>query len=72
MTPRSARQAAYYINTKVGRYNPDVLEMFDFSAERVTRSVDESLERLGLERVPLLAAALCRASHGCGGAGTST
>lgn len=37
------------MNTKCGRYNPDVLDMFDFTADRVTRSVDESLERLQLE-----------------------
>eukprot|EP00041_Stephanoeca_diplocostata_P015474 m.295682 g.295682 ORF g.295682 m.295682 type:complete len:265 (+) comp20045_c0_seq1:133-927(+) len=45
---------AYYISTKVGRYLPDTLEMFDFSAERVTRSVDESLERLGLEYIDVI------------------
>jgi len=39
---------AYYIHTKVGRYEADHMEMFDFSAERVTRSVDESLKRMGL------------------------
>lgn len=39
------------VATKVGRYGADA---FDFSAERVTRSVDESLERLGLEFVDLI------------------
>nr|XP_054767824.1 uncharacterized protein LOC129275074 [Lytechinus pictus] len=47
---------AYYIATKVGRYetadNPE--GMFDFSAERVTRGVDESLKLLGLEYVDLI------------------
>ena len=31
---------------QVGRYEPDVERMFDFTAERVTRSVEESLARL--------------------------
>ena len=38
---------AYYLNTKVGRYEPQVDQMFDFTGPRVTRSVDESLARLG-------------------------
>lgn len=40
---------AYYLHTKVGRYRPDVLGMFDFSAERTLRSVDESLARLRVD-----------------------
>jgi len=42
---------AYYLNTKVGRYLPEIEGMFDFSAERVTRSVHESLERLQLDYI---------------------
>jgi hypothetical protein len=42
---------AYMLNTKVGRYEQQVDKMFDFTAERMTRSVDESLERLGLEYI---------------------
>src|SRR5213594_3791413 len=38
----------FIIGTKCGRYD---LEQFDFSADRVTRSVDESLHRMGLECV---------------------
>ncbi|KAJ6852303.1 L-galactose dehydrogenase [Iris pallida] len=38
------------VSTKCGRY----AEGFDFSAERVTRSVDESLERLRLDYVDLI------------------
>ncbi|XP_030846799.1 L-galactose dehydrogenase-like [Strongylocentrotus purpuratus] len=45
---------AYYIATKVGRYELDVKGMFDFSADRVTRSIDESLKRLGLDYVDLI------------------
>ncbi|KAL4222889.1 hypothetical protein ACF0H5_018929 [Mactra antiquata] len=47
-------RSSYYITTKVGRYLPNVTEMFDFRAERVIRSVDESLQRLGLEYVDVI------------------
>ncbi|KAI4367161.1 hypothetical protein MLD38_022929 [Melastoma candidum] len=40
----------YIVSTKCGRY----VEGFDFSAERVTRSIDESLGRLQLEYVDIL------------------
>jgi L-galactose dehydrogenase len=42
---------SYLLATKVGRYGAG---RFDFSAERVTRSVDESLERLGVDHVDLI------------------
>lgn len=41
----------YYLGTKVGRYGDN---QFDFSAERVVRSVHESLSRLGLDYVDIL------------------
>ena len=41
----------YYLATKVGRYG---LDQFDFSAKRVTASVDESLQRLGVDYVDLI------------------
>lgn len=41
----------YYLATKVGQYGEGV---FDFSAERVTRSVDESLARLNVDYVDLI------------------
>lgn len=40
----------YIVATKCGRYE----EGFDFSAERVTKSIDESLERLQLDYVDIL------------------
>ncbi|VFQ81858.1 unnamed protein product [Cuscuta campestris] len=40
----------YIVSTKCGRYK----EGFDFSAERVTRSIGESLERLQLDYVDIL------------------
>jgi L-galactose dehydrogenase len=41
----------YYLATKVGRYGP---EEFNFSAQRVTASVEESLLRLGVDHVDLI------------------
>lgn len=43
--------AAYYLHTKVGRYTADLLTRFDFSYDRVTKSIDESLERLGVDYI---------------------
>lgn len=44
----------FYIGTKVGRYERDAANMFDFSADRVIRSAKESLERLQLEYIDIL------------------
>jgi len=44
----------YYLNTKVGRYEKTFGKMFDFSAERVTASVDESLQRLQLNYIDVI------------------
>jgi L-galactose dehydrogenase len=41
----------YILSTKVGRYGMDD---FDFSADRVARSVDESLQRLGIDYIDLI------------------
>lgn len=41
----------FLIGTKCGRYD---VAQFDFSAERVTRSVEESLQRMGLEHLDIL------------------
>jgi len=43
----------YILATKVARYGPEQKD-FDFSAERVTRSVDESLARLGVDYVDFI------------------
>lgn len=43
----------YLLATKVGRYGPEATD-FDFSAERITRSVDESLKRLGVAHIDLI------------------
>src|SRR4051794_16572295 len=41
----------YFLATKVGRYGENE---FDFSAARVTRSVEESLGRLGIDTIDLI------------------
>lgn len=43
----------YLLATKVARYGYKEAD-FDFSAERVTRSVDESLERLGVDHIDFI------------------
>ncbi|XP_047736057.1 L-galactose dehydrogenase [Hyalella azteca] len=45
---------AYYIATKVGRYEPNFEKMFDFSAAKTIESVDQSLQLLGLEYVDVI------------------
>ncbi|MBK8477160.1 MAG: aldo/keto reductase [Opitutaceae bacterium] len=48
---QGVRRDRYLLATKVGQYDDGV---FDFSAERVTRSLDESCARLGVEYIDLL------------------
>lgn len=50
----SIPRKSYYLATKVGRYLPEVENMFDFRAEKVLSSVDESLQRLGLDYVDVI------------------
>lgn len=50
---RQIPREKYLLATKVGRYGK-TQEHFDFSAERVTRSVDESLARLGVDTVDFI------------------
>ncbi|XP_071811961.1 uncharacterized protein [Apostichopus japonicus] len=45
---------AYYIATKVGRYQQEITKMFDFSEEKVLKGFEESLEKLGLSYVDLI------------------
>ncbi len=50
---RGVERERYYLATKVARYGPEIPD-FDFSAERVVRSVDESLQRLGVDYVDFI------------------
>ncbi len=43
----------YILATKVARYGPTLAD-FDFSAARVTRSVDESLARIGVDHIDFI------------------
>ena len=49
MALRSLPRDKIFVATKVGRYGADA---FDFSAERVTKGVHESLERLQVRSWP--------------------
>ena len=44
----------FFLSTKVGRYGEDGHNTWDYSAERVTRSVYESMERLSIDYVDLI------------------
>ena len=44
----------YYLSTKVGRYGKDGVNTWDYSAERVTASVYESMERLNVDYIDLI------------------
>src|SRR5277367_4195858 len=50
---RGVQRDRYVLATKVGRYGDTE---FDFSGERVQRSMNESLQRLGVEYVDLIQA----------------
>lgn len=45
----------FLLSTKVGRYGHDFSD-FDFTADRITRSIDESLTRLNVDHVDILIA----------------
>ena len=44
---------SYYLATKLGRYGDD-LESFDFSLARVKSSIDESLQRMGVDCIDII------------------
>lgn len=50
---RGVARDRYILATKVARYGPQLAD-FDFSAARVTRSVDESLARLGVDHLDFI------------------
>lgn len=47
-------RSSYYLSTKVGRYGADGVNSWDYSAARVTASVYESMERLGIDHIDLI------------------
>jgi aryl-alcohol dehydrogenase-like predicted oxidoreductase len=44
----------YFLSTKVGRYGKDGVNLWDYSAQRVTDSVYESMERLNIDYIDLI------------------
>lgn len=44
----------YYLSTKVGRYGENGVNTWDYSAQRATHSVYESMERLGIDHIDLI------------------
>jgi len=51
---RNIPREKYYLSTKVGRYGKDGINTWDYSAKRVTDSVYESMERLGIDFIDLI------------------
>lgn len=51
---REIPRAKYYLSTKVGRYGKDGVNTWDYSAKRAIESVDESMERLGIDFIDLI------------------
>ena len=51
---RNIPREKYYLSTKVGRYGKDGVNTWDYSARRVTDSVYESMERLGIDFIDLI------------------
>ena len=51
---RNIPRNMYLLSTKVGRYGKDGVNTWDYSARRVTDSVYESMERLGIEFIDLI------------------
>lgn len=44
----------YYLSTKVGRYGKEGVNQWDYSAQRATESVYESMERLNIDYIDLI------------------
>ena len=51
---REIPRQRYYLSTKVGRYGKDGVNTWDYSAQRVTDSDYESMERLGVDYIDLI------------------
>ena len=51
---REIRRDRYFLSTKVGRYWHNGRKSWDYSAERVIKSVDESLSRLNIDYIDFI------------------
>ncbi|XP_054726352.1 uncharacterized protein LOC129236149 [Anastrepha obliqua] len=54
MALKNVPRGVYYIATKVGRYERDLENMFDFSAKKTRASVEKSLKLLGIDYVDII------------------
>lgn len=45
---------AYFLTTKVGKYSPDVLKMYDYSFQRTEDSVNNSLNKLQVDCIDIV------------------
>lgn len=51
---KEIERSNYYLSTKVGRYGKDGVNYWDYSAQRATESVYESMERLHVDYIDLI------------------
>ncbi len=51
---RGIARDKYYLSTKVGRYGKDGVNTWDYSGRRAQESVEESMERLGIDYIDLI------------------
>lgn len=51
---RNVPRQAYYVATKVGRYEKEYDKMFDYSTEKTRESVERSLRMLGVEYIDVV------------------
>lgn len=51
---KEIERSRYYLSTKVGRYGENGVNMWDYSAKRVTDSVYESMERLNIDYIDII------------------
>ena len=51
---RQIKRDRYILSTKVGRYGKDGVNTWDYSAERASASVYESMERLGVDYIDII------------------
>jgi len=56
---RGIPRQAYYIATKIGRYELDYENMFDFTIEKTRKSLKKSLELLGVNYVDVIQVRYC-------------
>ncbi|GAB0094831.1 L-galactose dehydrogenase [Sergentomyia squamirostris] len=51
---KSVPRKAFYIGTKIGRYEQDIAQQFDFTADTTKKSVERSLKHLQLDYIDVI------------------